>query len=80
MWWGFVVLSNLGNDNEHNKIRVQTCTCVQVQVSVFVRVPSTIVINFFLKHKNQFWLFIALLVAFALRVHKLGAQSLWYGR
>jgi len=32
---------------------------------------------FFLKHKNQFWLFVALAVAFALRVYRLDAQSLW---
>ena len=34
-------------------------------------------IDFFLKHKNQFWLYVALLVAFALRAYKLDAQSLW---
>ncbi len=30
-----------------------------------------------LKHKNQFWLFVAIAVAFALRVYALGAPSLW---
>lgn len=30
-----------------------------------------------LKHKNQFWLFVALAVAFALRVYALSVQSLW---
>jgi uncharacterized membrane protein len=30
-----------------------------------------------LKHKNQFWLLVAIVVAFALRVYMLGAQSLW---
>ncbi|MBI5649088.1 MAG: glycosyltransferase family 39 protein [Chloroflexi bacterium] len=34
-------------------------------------------INFFLQHKNRIWLFIALLIAFALRAYKLDAQSLW---
>ena len=34
-------------------------------------------INTILKHKNQFWLLVALLLAFALRVYALGAQSLW---
>ncbi len=32
---------------------------------------------FILKHKNHFWLLVAILVAFGLRVHALGAQSLW---
>ncbi|MBI5301960.1 MAG: glycosyltransferase family 39 protein [Chloroflexi bacterium] len=31
----------------------------------------------FLKHKNQFWLYVALLVALALRAYRLDAQSLW---
>jgi mannosyltransferase len=31
----------------------------------------------FLRHKNQFWLFVALALGFALRVYALGAQSLW---
>jgi uncharacterized membrane protein len=30
-----------------------------------------------LKYKNHFWLFVAMLVAFALRVYALSAQSLW---
>jgi mannosyltransferase len=30
-----------------------------------------------LKHKNQFWLLVAIAVAYALRVYLLGAQSLW---
>lgn len=30
-----------------------------------------------LKHKNQFWLLVAIAVAFALRVYALSAQSLW---
>jgi len=34
-------------------------------------------IQFFLQHKNRFWLFVALLVAFFFRVYLLGAQSLW---
>lgn len=34
-------------------------------------------IRFFLQHKNRFWLFVALLVAFFFRVYLLGAQSLW---
>ncbi len=33
--------------------------------------------SFVLKHKNQFWLLVAMLVAFALRVYALSAQSLW---
>ncbi|MDE3089331.1 MAG: glycosyltransferase family 39 protein, partial [Chloroflexota bacterium] len=33
--------------------------------------------TFILKHRNQFWLLAAMLVAFALRVYALGAQSLW---
>jgi hypothetical protein len=35
------------------------------------------VIKQILKHKNQFWLLVAIVVAFALRVYALGAQSLW---
>src|SRR5919109_511127 len=34
-------------------------------------------VAFILKHKNQFWLLVAIAVAFALRVYLLGAQSLW---
>ena len=34
-------------------------------------------IQSFLKHKNQFWLLVALALAFALRTYALGAQSLW---
>lgn len=35
------------------------------------------VIDQILKHKNQFWLFVAIAVAIALRVYALSAQSLW---
>jgi hypothetical protein len=35
------------------------------------------VIKQILKHKNQFWLLVAMVLAFALRVYARGAQSLW---
>ena len=34
-------------------------------------------VSLILKHKNQFWLLVAMLVAFALRIYLLSAQSLW---
>ncbi|HEX7587110.1 MAG TPA: glycosyltransferase family 39 protein, partial [Anaerolineae bacterium] len=34
-------------------------------------------IQSFLKHKNQFWLLVAMFLGFALRTYSLGGQSLW---